>query len=525
MVAEALGYGMNRWTTDSDFKTTLEDAAVDYSFSWCVAHTTLAPRPEHYEAEDAPLWPQVSRLSPWEFGFDNRAKTWRQSRMLWHEYRLDKDDLERRAKADRKLPKEQREGWILEAAQGLPYVSYPEGKRPMLWKRDGPERNEVKVLEVFLPSHQIDGAPGPADGFNGTKLTIGVGANDTGGAYLKPPEPFFGPRWGPYTVGGAYIVPDCPFPLSLLMATAGHIEQSSRLAQAVDAQVAAYKRLLLASAGAPHLAKLIKDGRNDFVYSADGVSNLEQLIRQYEIGGTTPGNVAAEQRAINKRNRAMGMDEVQRGNVTGEGTATEVQLAVEAALGRQGYIKGRFQDFVKRVGKTVAWYLFHTDEIVFALGPEAIEALGLEEDQEAWFVGGSFDDGSGTTFDDLGLEIEPFSMERQADASLRQRGEFIANLVQLAPALAALGQMGADVKGIIDAYGDSYGMPNASRFFPGIESVDPSVIQPAEAEPRLARDVGIAGLLRQFQGGRGAGNSGARGVQPADFAARAGGAA
>lgn len=473
------------------------------------------------------LWPQVTRISPWDFGFDHRAKSWRNARMLWHEYRVDKSDLLAKARLDRKLPKEEREGWLLERIEDLSTTHGKEHSlqsRPWLGQQEGPDREQVRVVEVFLPGVRLEGSPGPEDGFNGTTLTIGCNATASSGEYLKEPRPFFGPRWGPYTVFGTYIVPDCAFPLSLLMAAAGHIAESTAISQAVDTQVKNYKRLLLAAAGAPQLATLLKSGKTDHVYSADFVANLREMIAQYEIGGTTPGNVAAEQRSTNRRNRMLGLDEVQRGNVTGEGTATEVQLAVEASLGRQGYVKGRFQDGVRRVGRTVAWYLFHTDEIEFPLGPDAAEALGIDPDEgDVFFGGGDFQDGSGASFDDLGLEIEPFSMERPSEAFLRQRGELISNVLQLLPALAQASQMGADVKGILDAFGDSYGFPQLGKLFPGIQSVDMTQIQPMEAQPRLGRDLGRMGALmgmRAGSAGAGGRNGQLRLPAPKDFGMR-----
>lgn len=526
MVAEAMGLGLNRWTADDDLKTALEDLAVDYNFAWSVALVSQRPRQEVAEAEDSVIWPQVSRISPWDFGFDHRAKSWRNARMLWHEYRIDKDDAIRRAKFDRKLPKEEREGWLLEALEDLTTTNDPphrSAERAWIGKQEGPDREQIRVLEVFLPGLRMSGAPGPEEGFNGTTLTIGCNATSSDGVYLKPPRPFFGPRWGPYVVAGTYIVPDCPFPLSLLMAAAGHIAESTRISQAVDNQVKNYKRLMLIAAGSPELAKLIKSGVTDHVYSARQVAELDKFVREYEMGGTTPGNIAAEQRSINRRNRILGMDEVQRGNVTGEGTATEVQLAVEAALGRQGYVKGRFQDGVRRLGKTVAWYLYHTDEVFFPLGADAAEQLGIDPNEgDVFFKGGDFQDGSGATFDDLGLEIEPYSMERPSEALLRQRGELIANSLQLLPAIAQAASIGGDAKGLLDAYGDAYGMPQFSRLFPGIGSADLSGIQPTEAQPRLGRDLGAIGKLRYLGGGQRGGTGGGRQLSPQDFAAFAG---
>jgi hypothetical protein len=504
MVAESIQYGMNRWTTDSDFKTTIEDLAVDNTFCWGVAHTTLAPMTGNYEAEDAPLWPQVSRVSPWDFGFDHRAPTWRRARMLWHEYSMDLDDLRDIAKRDREQPKSKRAGWDMRAIDKLQPRSdeAPESKLLRAWghESEAPTREQVRLVQVYFPGRILPGEPGPDEGFNGAIATyaIGAGGEANDAVLVQRPRAFFGPRWGPYTVIGTYIVPDCAFPLSLLMATAGHIAQSTRLAQAVDQQVAAYKRFGVVSSKSPTLAKIVRDGKNDHIFSAEIAGDVRELVQTFEYGGTTPGNVAAEQRVLERRNRAMGMDDVQRGHVSGDGTATEVQHAVEAALGRQGYQKTRFQDGIRRIGRTVAWYLFHTDEIVFPLGPEAAQALGIDEQEEAWFHGGDWKDGSGTTFDDLALELEPFSMERPSEAGLQRRGAFLAHVAQLAPALPALAQVGADVRGFLDAWGDANGMPHLSALFPNVESVDLSMIQPMQAQPRLARDVGVVGLVKNY---------------------------
>jgi len=505
-VAEAMNWGINRWIADTDLKTCLEDLAVDFSFAWGVAHVTQSPRIEAYEPEDPALWPQLSRISPWDFGWDHRAPTFRRARMMWHRYRIDREDLLEVARLDRKLPKDRREGWIYAAVDGLSTASAAEKRTRHLFGRDAledePDREELEIVEVYLPGHQLPGEPGPRDGFNGTIVTLGcAGKDDEHGVMLREPRPFYGPRWGPYSLLGAYIVPDSTFPLSLLCATAGHIEQARRLSQAVDRQVAAYKRFGLASATAGDLPKTIKDAKNDHVYRMTQAGDVAQIFKEFEIGGTTSPNLAAEMRAIEKRNRAMGMDDAQRGSVTGEGTATEVQIATEAALGRQGYVKSRFQDGIRRALKTVAWYLYHSDQVIIPLGQEVadsldLESLGLPPDAELWFRGGSHDEASGVSYDDLGLEIEPYSMERPSESFLRQRGAFLAGVVQMAPGIAMLAQLGGDVKGILDALGDANGMPNLSRYFPGIETADLSAILPEQAQPRLGRDTGAVGAMR-----------------------------
>ena len=525
MVAEAIDHGMNRWTVDGDMKTTLEDLAVDFSFCWGVGHVTPVRRPETYEAEDPRFWPQFSRISPLDFGFDQRCPNWRRARMLWHDYRVDKDDLLEMAKRDAELPRDEREGWLMAPIRELQETSESERTlaRASAFARgvheDAPDRKQVTLTQIYLPTHRLPNKPGPEDGFNGTIVTLGTsGSGEHTAVEVMKPKPFYGPRWGPYTLFGCYIVPDSPFPLSALVASGGHIEQASRLSKAVDAQVEAYKRLLLVGAQDPQLAATIKSGKNDHVYFARQLQNIDALVRSFEMGGTSVSNLNAEARAVNKRNRSLGMDEVQRGNVTGDGTATEVQFAVEASLSRQGYVKGRFQDACRRVGRTVAWYLYHDDRIEFPLGPDAIEAMGLPPESEALFQGGEFFDESGATFDDLGLEIEAYSMERPSEAFLRQRGELLGNVLQMVPALAMLGQAGGDAKGYLDAYGDAYGYPKLSTLFPGIDSVDPSAIQAMQAMPRLGRDAGPTGAQRFIQGTGGvrggAGRSSPQTMQP-----------
>lgn len=522
LVAEAMNWGMDSWTRDSDLKTTLEDYAVDYEFAWFIGHVTAQPVPESYEAEDPILYPQVSRLSQWDFGQDHLAPTTRRARMQWHRYRIDKEDLLERAMDDRAQPRDKREGWDVNAIRGLHETSMADS-----WLRhtrrgdelgtmegagyDTPDRKQVEVVEVYFPGMLLPGKPGPDEGFNGVIATYGVptGSDATGAVEIRKPRPFFGPRWGPYVVCGCYIVPNRCWPLSHLVACAPANEAARLTTAAVNAQVRAYKRLGITNDA--QLASIIQSKPNDTIHT-HVTHNIEQSFREFEIGGTTRDNVLAEQRAQMQADRMMGFSENQRGITTGD-TAREVEYANLGVEAKQGYRRARFQDGVRRIGKTVAWYLYHTDEIVMPLGEEAITALGLEEDEEAWFVGGRYDTGSGLTFDDLGLEIEPMSMERPSEQLLMRHSELLANVAQLAQAFPMLAQVGADLKGYIDAYGESYGYNKLSRLFPGIESVDWSQMQPEEVAPRLVRDVGIQGLQKAFSVG-GGGGGGPRPSQP-----------
>lgn len=510
MVAHAIQFGMNRWSVDTNIKTVLTDLAYDYLFGWCMGHVTETPVPESYESEDPMLWPQVSRLSPLSVGWDHRAPTFRRARLVHHEYTIDKDDLLEQAYRDKELPRGQRQGWRESAIKELTELDQREGRSKELWGSglwdDGPDRHQVRVKCLWLPGVQLPNKPGPAEGFHGTLVTLGVsGGKGTEAVELRPPRPFFGPRWGPYTMIGTYVVPDNPFPLSVLLGGAANIEAASRLAAAVDRQVEAYKRILLAGAGDPTLGRLIKDSKNDHVYQTRvALRDMENLLATFEYGGTNPANLQAEARSLLKRDRILGMDDVQRGRVSGRGTAHEVERAVEGSQNRFATVQGRWEDGVTQIGRTVAWYLYHNDTLQFPLGPEAVEALGLDPElDEPFFEGGTFEEGSGATFDDLGLELEPYSLGQQSDAVLQQRGQLIMTTLQLLPAIAQAQQVGGDVKALLDALGDSFGWPRYSSLFPGIQSADLSVLLPEQAEPRLSRDIGALGVIRGLAAGGG----------------------
>jgi len=497
-VAEAMQFGLNRWIVDSDFKTTLEDHVVDYLYGWCIAHCTLRPREEAYEMEDPPLWPQVTRISPGKFGWDHLCATPRQARILWHEWWADKDDMLERARKDAKLPESKREGWDLGALEDM--TTSNAGVTLLGAMQQDPndtavDRKQLRFVSIYLPGHQLDNEPGPAQGFNGTTVVLGCNANGknnpSSGTIVCPPQPMYGPRWGRYVIGGTYPVPDSPHPLSVILANAGHIEQASRAGQSVSRAIEAYAKIVVTSD--TEIGELIKDGKHTGIYTTRSLQNLSDKLVSLEKGGPTQSMLIGESLIRTRRDRALGFDDVQRGVVTGDGTATEVAEASQAAGARTAQIKGRFQDFARRILKTVAYDLFSTDEIVFAAGPEAAEALGAPEGTEPFFEGGRFEAGSGATFDDLGLDIEPYSMERATDQIRALRAQFYTNvwpmLGQLLPQMVASGWK---PKPALRAIGEAYAIPNLEDQV-DMETLMQAAKNPFPGEdpmPRLLRDIG-----------------------------------
>lgn len=527
-VAVAIQHALNRWIEDSRFKTTLLDLAVDYGFRWGVAHVTPAPAHGSYEPEDPRLWPQVSRVSPWDFGWDRRAPAYRRSRYTWRRWTIDKEDLLEIAAADEKKPKDEREGWHYSAIEQLPTTSLMEhpfaafGSSTGIKRRqsfDGPDREELVIYELHIPEIPPEkGDPGPEDGFNGALVTIAGGVGPKGiqherSSEIRPPRQFFGPRWGPHILIGCYTVPDDPFPLSVLCASANHIEQTNRAAVALDRAISNYAKFVITDD--QELASTMQGSKQDGVYVTSLVGELGKHVVQYEKGGASPPMVAAYQMFRDRMNRILGMDEVQRGAVTGEGTATEVKLAFESSLARFAFVDDKWQDGVTRIGQTLAWYLYHTDEISYSLGedaaddiieemgPERAAMLGIRPGHPVFFQGGMFEEGSGGTFEDLGLALEPYSMARQSEASLRQKGEFMLLFAtQIAPQIPILAKLGVDVRRLLDTLGESQGVADLASMIDleQAAAAGDAMLQPERGEPRLTRDLGALPMLGQFAG-------------------------
>jgi len=524
-VAEALQFGMNRWVLDSDFHTTLEDFVVDYLYGWSVALCSLVPLPEAYEAEDPPLWPEVTRVSPDRCGWDHLCPTPRRARIIWHEWWADKDDMIRRAKLDRLKPEDKREGWDLNAIEDMTTSNAGISLLgSMIKDRDetSVDRKQLRFVSIYLPGMRLDGEPGPDQGFNGVTTVLGCnsmsGTSPSQGEIVCPPKPMFGPRWGRYIIGGVYPVPDSPHPLSPILANAGHIEQASRSGKAISEAIESYARLIVTSD--TQLGELLNNGRHSGIYTTGSLGDLANKIASLEKGGPTQPMLVGDQLIRGRRDRALGFDDVQRGVVTGDGTATEVLEATQAAGARVAQIKGSFQNrFAARILKTVCYDMFTTDEVRFLAGPEAAAAMRqrlqekgeeVPETAEAIFEGGSFVQGSGATFDDLALEIEAFSMERPSDQTKALRASFYTNVLpQLAAVLPQLIAQGWKPKPLLRAVGEGFAIPNLEDQV-DIAQLLQAAKSPVPGEdpiPRLLRDIGAvhmqAGQLARPRGSSG----------------------
>ena len=96
---------------------------------------------------------------------------------------------------------------------------------------------------------------------------------------------------------------------------------------------------------------------------------------------------------------------------------------------------------------------------MFPLGADAAKDLGMEE---PYYVGGVTEEETGTSYNDLELEIDAYSMERTSE-SLRQRRtmeafQLISNVAQAMPQMPYV-KWGD----LLDKLGDAMNMPDLSE--------------------------------------------------------------
>ena len=451
-VAKAIEHGLNRWTRDTNVRSVLQRVAYDTLISYGVILTTQVPMPGQdpmYGFKS--YWPNCYRITPKRFIIDPVALSVPESRFTGHMWVRDKEDLLEEAKIDPSWNKESIE--TLTTSQGMEDSGFEKGRG-----RDVPERNEGVAYDVWVPEIELKNSPGPDFGFHGTIYTVAVSENygekdPSKDDFIREPRPYYGPPTGPYSMFGAYYVPDTPYPLSPIMATMGQVDELNDHVRSASASAANYKRLILVDSKSKKLAQDVKSQPHDYVVPVEGLDR--DRVIPLELGGITNQQVAYIEMARDRLDRNSGIHDAMRGNVTGSATATEVSVAEGSSSVRLAYIKQQFQEAVRNVLSKVGWYLHNDDRVVFPLGAEAAQDLGLPE---PYFMGGM---DPSSRFSDLELELEAYSMERTTESLQQRRAmeafQIISNVASAMPQMPYV-----DWGGLLDKMGDALNMPDLS---------------------------------------------------------------
>ena len=506
-VAEAVRHGLNRWVRDIDLRRRLVRHATDMMFNFSIAVTTEEPRKgvelptwitEGTELT-IPTWPMTERLAQKHYFQDPGALHVDALRFRGHEYRRDKSDILKEAREFPEL------GWNVKAVEDLATDTYADSEER--YQNKTPYREEVRAYEMWVPEHELDDSPGEEEGFHGTLYTLGVSQASSYGSegnakFLRDPRPFYGPAWGPYTMFGAYYVPNSAMPLAPLTACNAQINDLNDQVLAASISMQKHKRIL----GCPteRAARIVKDTYHDFVVVIPFDDEGHPLVQEYVLGGMTAEQIEWIQHTRDRTDRILGIDDALRGTVTGQGTATEHQIANESATARLAFIKANFTDAVVQIQKTAAYYMYHSDEVIFPLDDAAAQSEMFGDVKEPWFIGGDEDPESGYSFDDLELEIEPYSMER-ANEGLNQKRALETHELLL-NALPLMAQFPSyPWKAHFDKIGSAMNMPDLGALFPEemLQQMAGDLAMSEQATPKEGPRFGRQG--RGVSGGGGGG--------------------
>lgn len=450
--ATVLQMTMNHWARATDVRETLLLSAYDDSFSGGPLLIKQEPEFEYDPSEpDVPFQPRIYRLSPEQFGFDPRVAYFKQSRFAFHSIIRDKESIMDEALAFPDM------GWDRMAIAMLTPDEFPDAASTNNDDRSnrhrggivriGPRRNQLKFYEIWVPeiAHQdaIDSG-GAAVGFHGTIFTIAE-EGTSGATQIREPRPYYGPSSGPYVYGGAYPVPDDPYPLAPLVATSTQSKQLNEVSKAITDATRSYKQIVFVSSQNPKAAMALAEKPHNYVVPIEGL-NKDEVI-PVEVGGIT--NQQLQQLAVMRErlDRNSGIDEARRGNVTGV-SATEADIANQAGEMRLTFIQKQFATKVRDAFRTVAWYLAQDDRVAFALPGGDI------------FAGGQLS--NPMLFEALDIDLEPLSMERISEAISQQKALLE---VQILTQLAQLAMMapGTDIEGVANDLGTALNMPELPR--------------------------------------------------------------
>lgn len=507
-IARGLQHSLNRLIMDTEICDPLTLLAFDSLSLWGFGIVEFEPwkgvasEVEHVgqmHGKGQPWRPVLRHKTAKEAFWDHQAKRWQDRRFTGHLFARTKEDLLREATDNPES------GWIAEAIREAAVDSHLEELG--YEQRDLRDRGLIVGVQMWVPGKLPRGSKvGPEDGFHGTIFTLGVSAPGAGkpkAQMLRKPMPFFGPPDGPYELFGMYPVTDETFPLSPCVATEVQVEDLNDHVTAASHSAAQYKRLVFVDARDPGLIDSIKKDPDMFVVPVNGLD--KQKVVQVELGGITQEQITYIGMARERLDRATAMQDAQRGNVTGAGTATENQIADQASETRMGFLKKRFTAQAARCLKKMAWYIYHSNKFAIPLGAEGAAELGQAPQMiqgpmgpvaipaEPWFHGGYFFQKTGLSFEHLELKIEPYSMERTSEALQMAR---MQQAIQLSTTIAPIVPMNPHVrwKLLFQMIADTNNMPELAElidFDMAAKLGGQMMALPGQAQVRATGDIGL----------------------------------
>lgn len=390
---------------------------------------------ERMGLDGVPSIPALLQIPGDDFVIDPAAWSDESCRFKGHRQLWDVDALKKHA------DEHPEEMWDMDAIESLSTTAQQHGNDA---SRATEMRRDVWVYQVHVKDHESDSVPWDESqeptaefGYNGTLYTIGYsgeqGSEDGWTGWLRPPVPFYGPRWGNYVLFGVYPVPGNILPMSPLQAAQHQIEELNVIDKALSAQAKAYKRGLAYDRKDKSTAKAIQSAANDHLIGIPGFDPSKPAVQQIEWGGITDQLIAWRTDRKNLLNEILGFDAEQRGQVVRGATATSTAEAASNADARQSFVQEQIYACTRKLGKTLSYYMHRGTDMVWRM-----RVRNGTEVEDGWYYGGDTPIGEEqrVPWHELGLKVLPMSMGR-TDTDLEQ-ARILQNLQIIPEVLGAM---------------------------------------------------------------------------------------
>lgn len=426
-IAAGLEDALNQWIINADLQTILEGVVTDSFFCFGVTITTFEPDLDAPATDDGLqlMRPRLVHLPYWRYFRDPTSCAGIPPRFEGHVWFKDKEDLLNDPRYDREAVE------ALVADSDLAKIS------PAMNKAGAPPRNQIVGYEIYVPDVQTGDDPDT----HGTIYTLATIVNNQGervtkdgksvGGYLCKPRAYFGRASGPYTLFGGWPVPGSPYPLSPLAVTKEQSDELNAHTIALTRTALNMKDIVLVDSGNTGLKDTIKSTKHGHVAGVKGYR--KGMADQITISGPSPVQMEYTAALRDRLDRVSGINDAMRGNLDPGVTATANNLAAQSNTVRvDTQVK-----FVKRATahclRNVAWFMFHSEFFAAPLSHDSAEKFGM---QAPVFVGGKHPSTADLRFEDLFLDIQPYSMERVDPAVMQARVQQVtALIVQMAEAM------------------------------------------------------------------------------------------
>lgn len=439
---------LDAWVKYVDMASSHVRVGVDYLMFWGATQFTVRRHPgmSRKRGKETSL-PMLERIPPWRLILDPTVEDPCEGRFFGHVWFADKEDLIESAEA---AAKSGDDSWDIEGIKQLPEDSGLDA----LGREDvgGVNRKEVVCYDLWIPELQPDEELGPEDGFNGAIVSVAEGAgDDDGGTIIRKLRPYFGPPEGPYEVFGCFSVPKSVWPMSVLTMTWGQEQMLKDMVDECDRGAQEYRKVIFTPEGVAG-----EKGANlDKVIIPVPGFPAEHAPITVELGGVTDQQLRNAAHAETRLQKLSGMDDVQAGEVKGDGTATEHAIADQVTQTRTGYVIDQFRKSVNRNLKRAAWALWHDEDIAMPVPGDHEFTMDFEE---PWILGGS-GDLSPEAFDMLQIDIEAMSMERTTEQIHQRRTmQMVDMIIKIAPVARQYPEW--DWQKVLGIMGDALNLPD-----------------------------------------------------------------